>query len=594
MEPGTVRARGERVVDTPPGDQTKDMVTAPAISLPKGGGAIRGMGEKFAANPVTGTGSMTVPIATSPGRSSFGPALSISYDSGVGNGPFGLGWSLSTPSITRKTDKGLPQYEDAEESDVFLLSGAEDLVPVLVEKGGQWERENLPSRIVGDNTYTVQRYRPRIEGLFARIERWTNQVDLTDTFWRAISKDNITTWYGRTAESRIADPSDASRIFSWLICESYDGKGNLIAYGYEKENSDNVDLTQPNEHNRTDDTRSANRYLKRIRYGNQTPYLPKLITDAVGPALPGNGQWFFEVVFDYGEHDPDNPLPGEKATKWPVRNDPFSSYRAGFEVRTYRLCQRVLMFHHFPGEADVGNDCLVRSTDFTYSYEEQPTSSRNPIFSFLLAATQTGYKRKPGGYLSRSLPPLEFEYTQPEIDETVLELDRESLENLPYGLDGMHYQWVDLDGEGLSGILTEQGGAWFYKRNLSINYQASNPASKMERTAARFSSTEILARKSSLAALSGGRQQLIDLAGDGQLDLVEFESPTPGFYERTVNEDWEPFVPFTSLPILNWSDPNLKFVDLTGDGHADILISEDDAFCWYTSLWPLSACSSGL
>jgi hypothetical protein len=35
----------------------------------------RGMGEKFAANPVTGTGSMTAPIATSPGRSGFGPRL---------------------------------------------------------------------------------------------------------------------------------------------------------------------------------------------------------------------------------------------------------------------------------------------------------------------------------------------------------------------------------------------------------------------------------------------------------------------------------------------------------------------------------------
>jgi hypothetical protein len=80
-------------------------VAAPSISLPKGGGAIRGMGEKFAANPVTGTGSMTVPIATSPGRSGFGPQLSLSYDSGAGNGPFGLGWNLSLPSITRKTDK---------------------------------------------------------------------------------------------------------------------------------------------------------------------------------------------------------------------------------------------------------------------------------------------------------------------------------------------------------------------------------------------------------------------------------------------------------------------------------------------------------
>src|SRR5437016_9435078 len=97
--------------------------TSPQISLPKGGGAIRGIGEKFAANPVTGTGSLSVPIAVSPGRSGFGPALTLSYDSGSGNGVFGIGWSLSLPSITRKTDKGLPRYEDrpGHDSDVFIL-----------------------------------------------------------------------------------------------------------------------------------------------------------------------------------------------------------------------------------------------------------------------------------------------------------------------------------------------------------------------------------------------------------------------------------------------------------------------------------------
>lgn len=82
--------------------------TLPVISLPKGGGAIRGIDEKFAANQVTGVGSMSVPIATSPGRSGFGPKLSLSYDSGAGNGTFGFGWSLSLPRISRKTDKGLP------------------------------------------------------------------------------------------------------------------------------------------------------------------------------------------------------------------------------------------------------------------------------------------------------------------------------------------------------------------------------------------------------------------------------------------------------------------------------------------------------
>jgi hypothetical protein len=70
-------------------------ITAPSITLPKGGGGIRGVGKKFATNPVTGTGSMVVPIFTSPGRSKFNPQLSLSYDSGSGNGPFGFGWSLS-------------------------------------------------------------------------------------------------------------------------------------------------------------------------------------------------------------------------------------------------------------------------------------------------------------------------------------------------------------------------------------------------------------------------------------------------------------------------------------------------------------------
>src|SRR5258706_5447455 len=87
-------------------------VTAPSLALPKGGGAIRGIGETFAANPVTGTGATTVPIALSPGRSGFGPQLAVGYDSGAGNGPFGFGWSLGVPQISRRTDRGLPRYRD--------------------------------------------------------------------------------------------------------------------------------------------------------------------------------------------------------------------------------------------------------------------------------------------------------------------------------------------------------------------------------------------------------------------------------------------------------------------------------------------------
>ena len=86
---------------------------------------------------MTGTASASIPIFTSPGRSGFGPSLSLSYDSGAGNSPFGFGWNLSLPSIVRKTEKGLPLYRDVEESDTFILSGSEDLVPELVVENGK-------------------------------------------------------------------------------------------------------------------------------------------------------------------------------------------------------------------------------------------------------------------------------------------------------------------------------------------------------------------------------------------------------------------------------------------------------------------------
>lgn len=552
-------------------------ISAPQISMPKGGGALRGIDEKFAANPVTGTGSLTVPIYASPGRSGFGPQLSLSYDSGAGNGPFGFGWSLALPSIARKTDKGLPRYDDAGTPDTFILSGAEDLVPALVDINGNWSRVEDQRSLYGQD-YRVSHYRPRIEGLFARIERWSNKIDPGDVFWRSISKDNIVTWYGTSGQSRIADPADASRIFSWLISQSHDDKGNLVAYRYAAENSDGVATTLAQERNRTAPGRSANRYLKRIQYGNRTPYFPDA---SAGVPVPQPTDWCFELVFDYGDHDQAAPLPDEPQKTWPCRDDPFSSYRATFEVRTYRLCRRVLMFHHFPGEPDVNENCLVRSTDLTYSQDARPNDPRNPIYAFLVAAGQTGYKRQAAGYLSRSLPPLEFEYTEPVIDNSIHEVDRASLENLPRGLDGPHYQWVDLDSEGISGILAEQAGSWFYKRNLSPVGSPNQPIGQP--SPARFAPTELIRRKPSLGTLGGG-QQLLDLAGDGQLDLVQLASPTPGFFERTDNGDWSPLQPFTALPARDWNNPNLKFVDLTGDGHADILISEDDVLCWHVSL----------
>lgn len=567
--------KADATAAAPPADE-EFLVGAPPISLPKGGGAIRGIGEKFTTNPVTGTGSVSVPIHASAGRGGIGPHFALTYNTGGGNGPFGLGWSLPLQAITRKTDKGLPRYAD--DSDIFVWSGAEDIVPQLVENNGTWDRVESQRTLYG-KPYRVRRYRPRIEGPFARIEQWSNIADAADMFWRSIARDNTTTWYGKDAESRIFDPADPSRIFAWLACELHDDKGDVVIFRYKAENDDGIAAGAVHERNRTTQARTAQRYLKRVLYGNRVPYYPDL--DALAPvALPTD--WCFELVFDYGDHAVADPLPDEPGKTWPVRLDPFSSYRATFEVRAYRLCRRVLMFHHFPGAAGVGQNCLVRSTDFTYAHDVAPADPRNPIYARLVAVRHTGYRRAAAGYVARSLPPLTFSYTEPAIDGTVVELERASLDNLPQGIDGAHYQWVDLDGEGVPGILSEHDGAWYYKRNVSPINPTSESGSDPPR--ARFTPMEEVRQRPSLAALARGGQQLLDLAGDGRLDLVQFDRPNPGFYARADSGEWAPFQPFRSLPSLDWKNPQLKFLDLTGDGLVDLLVTEDEALWWHQSL----------
>lgn len=109
----------------------QNRIELPALSLPKGGGAIKGIEEKFQVNALTGTSSFNIPLPLSPSRNGFVPPVGLSYNSGNGNGSFGLGWQLAIASVARKTGKQIPQYKDSEESDTFTLSGAEDLVPLL-------------------------------------------------------------------------------------------------------------------------------------------------------------------------------------------------------------------------------------------------------------------------------------------------------------------------------------------------------------------------------------------------------------------------------------------------------------------------------
>src|SRR5206468_848327 len=123
----------------------------------------------------------------------------------------------------------------------------------------------------------------------------------------------------------------------YFIHASFDHKGNAIRYIYLPEDGAGIDVATANEANRTPATRGNQRYLKAIQYGNVQPYFPDWAALGAEPTLPAD--WHFAIVLDYGDHDPLRPTPVPDR-QWNVRPDPFSTYRPGFEVRTYRRCER--------------------------------------------------------------------------------------------------------------------------------------------------------------------------------------------------------------------------------------------------------------
>jgi RHS repeat-associated protein len=558
-----VSENNNQFLKTDGGKTKSNAIEVPSIALPKGGGALKGIDEKFSVNAVNGTASFSIPLPFSPARGAS-PSLNLSYNSGSGNGIFGLGWNLGLPSIKRKTDKGLPQYIDAIDSDTFLFSEAEDLVPEF-KKGpdGSFLVDTKSEYIINetnspDESFTIRYYRPRIEGLFARIERWSSKTS-EEKKWKVTTKDNVATLFGWTSNARITDPEDETRIYEWLPEFVFDDKGNCSQYLYKKEDNTGLDNTLLHHHNRikAGQITYTNLYLEKVLYGNKTPYgLP-------GNAFPPETVYMFQTVFDYGIATGDTL---ENINPWNFRADAFSNYKAGFEIRTTRLCQRVLLFHIFD-ELALKQDksdkkTLIRSVNFDYD------TSTEQDFTFLKTITTYGYiKKADGSYSHKKLPPMEFRYQKHDWNKEVKTIAVGDLVHAPAGLDEQQYQFTDLYNEGLSGMLTEQANGWYYKHNLGDGV---------------FEQAKLVSPKPSFTGL-GRALQLADLDGDGGKQLVSFGTEPKGFFELDDDNEWQGFRSFKAMPNIDFGDANTRMLDLDGDGKPEILISEDNVFTWYAS-----------
>jgi RHS repeat-associated protein len=174
-------------------------VTSGSVSLPTGGGGISPLGDRFEPDLVRGSGNYAVPLQCPKGPNELRPQLALSYSTGAGNGPFGVGWRLNTGRIERASDRGVPRYDDA---DTFSIGDAETLVDV------------------GSG-----RYRPCSDNRFASIER-------LDQSWRVRSGDGRTQLFGQTDASR---EGVGGRVFAWHLDQEFDAAGNRIDYRYRRD-----------------------------------------------------------------------------------------------------------------------------------------------------------------------------------------------------------------------------------------------------------------------------------------------------------------------------------------------------------------------
>lgn len=528
------------------------------ISLPQGGGAIRGVGDSFAADPHTGSGSFAVPLAVPPGRDGVEPAIGLTYCNGNGNGPFGLGWTGPSTSIRRRTSTGVPRFDD--DVDNFELASGEELVAVHRE---------------GDAVH----YQPRTEGMFARIIHRRNANNDT---WEVHSRDGTTSTYGTPEAagadgSVIADPAHRASVFAWMLTETVDPFGNRISYSYERDaEEDGLHVFDQ-------------LYVREIRY-----------LDVIDQ---GERRHLVCVRFNYDAAE---------------RPDCYSDNRAGFEIRTRRRCQSIDVETHADAPRLV-RQYLLRYVDERVTAGELAAELLPPNGVSLLSEIQVvGHD----GGDTETMPPLEFGYTtfdtgrrdfrplsgqlpgrslaNPQLTlvdifgdglPDVLEMSAATVRywrnlgncrfdppremtdapaGLQLGTPGV--QLIDADGDGRPDVLVNIA-------ELAGYFPLRHSGTWDRKSFQRY-------RRAPSFALNDPEVHLVDLDGDGVTDAVRSGSSFECFFNDR-NAGWSTATPakrraLAEFPNVSFADARVHWADMCGDGLEDIVYMHRGSLAY----WP--------
>ncbi|MGV3345738.1 SpvB/TcaC N-terminal domain-containing protein [Enterobacteriaceae bacterium LUAb1] len=517
--------------------------------LPRGGGTLTGSAGALSAGGADGTASWSIPLPVSalPARP-FAPQLVLSYSSGGGNSEFGLGWQLSVPCIRRYTRRGVPHYPQAHDviADDFRVTGPDGTELLRV---GDMVRKNALPFMDEDTQYEVTAWQSRISGPAVRYELWAlrrESGEVDKTFWITWQPDGSLSLYGWSA--RLADVAVPHYVAEWCLEEQVTARGEHIVWTWQQEDLLGEGLSE-------DEARfhggASNLYLTGVYWANVTPAVHFLLPAGNDPVAANAADWLCALRFDYGERgtpgDQPPPYQAGSGTQWTGRPDCFSHWHYGFEVRTRRLCQDILLFHRtglLAGETDA-TPALVTRLLLTHEL--------SGVMSGLSSAQIMAYEAE-GTRIT--LPPIEFALSQPDPLP-----DASGQWTLRTDLDGFcpsRWQMADLYGEGLPGLLYQDSGAWWYRAP--------------ERAAGDNPDAITWGKSAPLPAVPAtGQGQLMDLDADGQPEWLLSLPGITGSFTLAPDGQWGAFIPLGALP-SEFSHPQAQLVDLTGGGLQDLVM----------------------
>lgn len=555
------------------GEQQQPFFTPP--SLPKGGGTLTGhAGTLSAGGPDGGAGwQIPLPVSAAPARM-LAPQMALSYSSGGGNGEFGMGWQLGQPTIRRRTQHGVPRYN---ETDRLSGPGGDELLRAP-QKARTEEYLPFSESDAVEGPWTVTLFHARSGGLNTRTERWEvkgQEGDGASTFWIDFAPDGSLSLYGWSAEARLADPEDPSRVAEWRIEETVSARGEHILWRWRAEDTRNCSDEEMAQHPQV-----TNLYPDTVYWMNKTPSLSFLVPDLPEGTDAWQNDWLALLQFDYGERDtPEEHVPPfGAANHWPARPDALSFRRYGFEVRTRRLCHEVLLWHRTAMMAD---EASVDATPELVS-RLRLTYDSTPVITQLLSAQTMAYE--PADDKSRkrkrvATPPVEFTLTQSAV--SLPDATAWSHEPAFDGFSHEYWQMADLYGDGIPGLLYRDGGAWWYRAPERKGEYPQLTPGLAELFDTPQNDAVTWGRPVTLPVVpSAGGAQIADLDGDGLPELVVALPGMRGSFTLHPDGQWGTFRPFRAFP-SEADHPEILQTDLAGGGLTDFaMISPDGVRLW--------------